>query len=56
MDNNCHICDIDHEQIIILDPLVSKVSLEALLENFANHLRTSGCLGIAVGQKKKQAV
>ncbi|TKC34469.1 hypothetical protein EI555_001654, partial [Monodon monoceros] len=40
MDNNCHICDIDHGQIIILDPLVSKVSLEALLENFANHLRT----------------
>ncbi|KAB0393383.1 hypothetical protein E2I00_014877, partial [Balaenoptera physalus] len=34
MDNNCHICDIDHGQIIILDPLVSKVSLEALLENF----------------------
>lgn len=56
MDDDWHICDTDHGQIIILDPLIPKVSLEALLENFANHLHTSRCLGKAVQQNKKQAV
>lgn len=55
-DNNCHICDIDHGQVVILDPLILNISLEALLENFTNYLHTSRCLGIAVGQNKKQPV
>lgn len=49
MDSNCHVCDIDHGQIVILDPFVPKVFLEAPLENFDNRLHTSRYLRMSLG-------